>query len=73
LPDPWRAGSFVAALRDRGVTVAASEAFVVGDAPVPRAVRLCVTAPPSRDELRRALAIVAATLADAPEAGMGTI
>lgn len=73
LPDPWRAGTFTAALRDRGVTVAASEAFVVGDAPVPRAVRLCVTAPPARDELRHALAIIAATLAESPAAGMGTI
>ncbi|HVW28115.1 MAG TPA: PLP-dependent aminotransferase family protein [Polyangiaceae bacterium] len=73
LPDAWRAGSFAAALRARGVTVAASEAFVVGDAPVPRAVRLCVTGPATRDELRHALSIVATTLEGSPEAGMGTI
>jgi DNA-binding transcriptional MocR family regulator len=73
LPDGWRAGTFAAALRARGVTVAASEAFVVGDTPVPRAVRLCVTSPGTRDELRRALGIVATTLEGSPEAGMGTI
>jgi DNA-binding transcriptional MocR family regulator len=73
LPDGWRAGSFAAALRARGVTVAASEAFVVGDTPVPRAVRLCVTSPATRDELRRAMEIVATTLEGSPEAGMGTI
>jgi DNA-binding transcriptional MocR family regulator len=73
LPEPWRAGSFAAALRDRGVTVAASDAFVVGNAPVPRAVRLCVTAPPTRDELGQALAVVAATLRDVPATGLGTI
>jgi DNA-binding transcriptional MocR family regulator len=73
LPEHWRAGSFAIALRDRGVTVAASEAFVVGDAPVPRAVRLCVTGAATREELRHALGIVAATLDSAPEAGLGTI
>jgi DNA-binding transcriptional MocR family regulator len=73
LPDAWRPGSFAAALRARGVTIAASEAFVVGDTPVPRAVRLCVTGLATRDELRRALAIVVATLEGSPEAGMGTI
>jgi DNA-binding transcriptional MocR family regulator len=73
LPEPWRAGSFAAALRDRGVTVAPSEAFVAGEAPAPRAVRLCVTAPSTREELRHALQIVAATLDGAPVAGMGTI
>ncbi len=73
LPEPWRAGSFATALRERGVTVAASEAFVGGDAPVPRAVRLCVTGPSTREELRHALGIVAATLEAPPEAGLGTI
>ncbi|HEX4340572.1 MAG TPA: PLP-dependent aminotransferase family protein [Polyangiaceae bacterium] len=73
LPEQWRSGSFVTALRDRGVMVAASEAFVVGDAPVPRAVRLCVTGPATHEQLRHALAIVRSTLEGAPEVGMGTI
>jgi DNA-binding transcriptional MocR family regulator len=73
LPARWSAGAFAGALRERGVTVAASEAFVVGDSPVPRAVRLSVTAPATRDELRHALGVVAALLEAGPEAGMGTI
>ena len=73
LPARWTAGAFTGALRERGVTVAASEAFVVGDSPVPRAVRLSVTAPATHDELRQGLGVVASLLEAGPEAGMGTI
>jgi DNA-binding transcriptional MocR family regulator len=45
-------------MRQRGVVITPAEVFAVGK-PVPRAVRICVSAARDRDELRRALAIIA--------------
>lgn len=66
LPEPWKVGAFIDLLRERGVGVAPTESFVVGHGSMPRAVRLCVSSPASRDELDRALGIVADVLAHAP-------
>ncbi|HVU05110.1 MAG TPA: PLP-dependent aminotransferase family protein [Polyangiaceae bacterium] len=73
LPDAWKVGAFVAALRERGVTVAPTEAFVVGATPVPNAVRLCVTAPRAEADLERGLGVVRALLDGPPDVALGTI
>jgi hypothetical protein len=53
----------VAQLRQRSVIVAGAEAFLVGRGPVPHAVRIGVGTPRSRDELQRALDVIADALA----------
>jgi DNA-binding transcriptional MocR family regulator len=73
LPEPWRSDTFVAELRARGVLVSPPEAFVVGRAPVPHAVRLCLGGPRTREELDRGLTAVAEALRGAREAGAAMV
>lgn len=73
LPDPWRAEAFTAHLRRRGVSVTPAEAFVAGRGTAPHAVRLCLGAPRTREELESGLQAVAETLAAEPEAGRAIV
>ncbi|HSB62287.1 MAG TPA: PLP-dependent aminotransferase family protein [Vicinamibacteria bacterium] len=73
LPEPWRADGFGAEMRARGVLVSPPEAFVVGRAPVPHAVRLCLGAPRTREALGRGLGAVAEALHGAREAGAAMV
>lgn len=68
LPEPWRRDSFAAVLRARGVDLTSAEAFAVGRDPAPHAVRLCLGAARSREELRRGLELVAEVVGGAGEA-----
>ncbi len=63
-PEPWRAADFVDAARRRGVLVTSPEPFVVGRAPAPHAVRVCLGSPPDDASLERGLKIVAELLRD---------
>ncbi|HSK40708.1 MAG TPA: PLP-dependent aminotransferase family protein [Arenibaculum sp.] len=63
LPEPWRREEFAADLMRRGVRVALADAFVVGRAPAPHAVRVNVTSPDRRDDLALALRTIADVLA----------
>ena len=58
LPEPFRSNECVAQARQRGVLIAAAEAFAIGR-DVPHAVRVSIAAVPHRDELRRGLEILA--------------
>lgn len=69
LPEPWRADSFVAEAQARGVWLTPAEAFAVGRASVPHAVRLCIGAARNRESLRAGLAVVAELLAAAGPVG----
>jgi len=62
LPEPWRAESFTAEARTRGVLVTPAEAFGVGRGQLPHAVRLCIGAARSRETLARGLDVVASLL-----------
>ncbi len=62
LPEPWRGDAFASEARARGVLVTPAEAFAVGRAPVPHAVRLCLGAARTRVELSRGLDAVAGLL-----------
>ncbi len=73
LPEPWRRDSFAAVLRARGVALTSAEAFAVGRDPAPHAVRLCLGAARSRDELKRGLGLVADVLGGAGEAGAAVV
>jgi DNA-binding transcriptional MocR family regulator len=55
LPEPWRSDTFAAEVRTRGLVVTPAEAFLVGRAAVPHAVRVCVGAARGEAELDRAL------------------
>lgn len=63
LPEPWRREEFAADLLRRGVRVALADAFAVGRASAPHAVRVNVTASERRDDLARALRTIADVLA----------
>ncbi len=65
LPDPWRSEAFCDAAMARGVGVAAAGSFAVGRSPAPHAVRVAIYAAKNREELERALTIIA-DLAAAP-------
>jgi DNA-binding transcriptional MocR family regulator len=70
LPEPWRREEFVEVARRRGVGVAPADAFAVGRAPVPHAVRIALTQPDSDADLDRALGTLVEVLADPPEGAL---
>ncbi len=67
LPPPWRCADFVAQARRRGVAVTPAEAFVVGRAEAPHAVRLSLGTPTDRRQVERGLDVLAELLAGPPE------
>ena len=69
LPDGWRAGSFTAEARARGVAVTSGAAFRA-DGGDPGAVRLCLSAVPDRAQLEEGLAVIADLLERRPETAM---
>lgn len=69
LPAPWRVNEFATEVYRRGVSVTPADAFVVGHAAVPNAVRISPSAAGSRDVLERALHIIADTLREPPTYG----
>jgi DNA-binding transcriptional MocR family regulator len=62
LPEPWRAGDFVATLRDQGVAIAAAETFAIGRASAPHAVRVCLGTPHRIADLETGLTRIAEAL-----------
>jgi DNA-binding transcriptional MocR family regulator len=62
LPEPWRGAGFARACRQRGVGLLPADAFAVGRETLAHAVRINLGAAPSLNELRHALAIIAALL-----------
>ena len=73
LPEPWRADSFVAEAQARGVILSPAEAFAVGRAAVPHAVRLCIGAARTREALASGLEIVADLLDTGAAAGSAVV
>jgi DNA-binding transcriptional MocR family regulator len=70
LPEPWRSDTFAAEVRARGLLVTPAEAFVVGRALVPHAVRVCLGAARNESELDQGLgALVGALTAGREGAG----
>ncbi|MCI4660997.1 MAG: PLP-dependent aminotransferase family protein [Neomegalonema sp.] len=62
LPEPWRASDFVAACEARGVLIKSAEAFAVGRAPAPHAVRIGYGVVPEDPELTLGLERIADVL-----------
>lgn len=66
LPEPWSGEQLEKACRERGVYVSTAEKFMVGNGPAPRAVRVCLTGPRSRDQVGKGLDIIADLLRGIP-------
>ncbi|PYS96540.1 MAG: PLP-dependent aminotransferase family protein [Acidobacteria bacterium] len=66
LPEPWKSDEFASRLRERGVAVTPAEAFLAAAGKPPAAIRICLGAARTRDQLERGLRIIADTLAGAP-------
>lgn len=69
LPDPWRANDFVAEAARRDIRITSSEAFAVGRADPPHAVRICFGLPQTRELLVSGLTTLAEILAAPPSSG----
>jgi DNA-binding transcriptional MocR family regulator len=67
LPEPWRSEHFISQARTRGVGLTPSDAFAVGRGPTPHAVRICLGASHSHQQLEKGLKILAEILQDTPE------
>ncbi|MGE5516805.1 MAG: PLP-dependent aminotransferase family protein [Bacteroidota bacterium] len=65
LTPPWNSNDFAAAALRHGVRIAGTDTFAVGR-PAQDGVRLSVSCPPDRDELRRGLELLAEVLAAGP-------
>jgi DNA-binding transcriptional MocR family regulator len=70
LPDPWRSETFADQLRRRGVAVTPAQAFLVGRATAPHAVRVCLGAARDRAELEQGLRTLVEVLDGPTESGM---
>jgi DNA-binding transcriptional MocR family regulator len=55
LPRPWRAADFVGAARGCGIVLGPTDGFLGQPGATPRAVRLCLGPPATRERLRQAL------------------
>lgn len=67
LPSPWRGDDFAIQAQHRGVAVTRAEAFVVGRASAPHAIRICLGTPPTRRLVEEGLKHLAEMLAGSPE------
>ncbi|HXH04481.1 MAG TPA: PLP-dependent aminotransferase family protein [Candidatus Competibacteraceae bacterium] len=65
IPEHWRTDVFCQEALNRGVSVIDGDVFVVGRGIQPHAVRICLTAPRSRDELEKGLSVLAELLSTA--------
>lgn len=72
LPGRWTSAEAALALAREGVLVAPAEHFFIGRGAAPRAVRLSISAPPTRTHLRMALERIASGLSPAAGAHEGT-
>jgi DNA-binding transcriptional MocR family regulator len=73
LPAPWRSDSFCEEARRCGVAVTPAQAFVVGRAAPPAAVRVCLGAARDRGQLGAGLGILADLLVRGPEAALAIV
>lgn len=73
VPEPWRSDDFAANAQARGVSTMPASAFAVDRSTTEHGVRINLACASSREQLARALQILARTLRDRPRALFGTI
>ncbi len=66
LPSPWRAASFTAAARQRGVRISPAELFAAGRIAATSAVRVCISPPATLGEVERGIEVLRELLAQGP-------
>lgn len=66
LPEPWTTAALEREALARKVSLVSAEQFLVGNGPVPRATRVSLTAPRTRDALARGLRAIAEILSGSP-------
>jgi len=66
LPDPWRSSQFVAAAKERDISLTPAHAFTLDRSETPFAVRLCVGFPRTAERLRHGLRILGPLLKEGP-------
>ena len=59
LPDPWRREDFVAETRSRGIILTGADVFMVGRGAAPHAVRVGLSMPARREDVRHGLEVIA--------------
>jgi DNA-binding transcriptional MocR family regulator len=67
LPQQWRCDQLERAARERGVFISTADKFSVGAGPIPECVRICVTGPTTRDQVRKGLDTISEILRGSPE------
>ena len=73
LPEPWRSEEFIAQARRRGVLVTPPEAFVPGREEAPHAVRVCLGAARTREQLEKGLRIIRELCKSSPKPTLSII
>jgi DNA-binding transcriptional MocR family regulator len=73
LPAHWAPAHFTAEARQRGIVITPAEVFAVNGGRPARTVRICHSAARDRDELRRALGVIADLARGAPEYQTGIV
>ena len=73
LPEGWTSAEFALELRRRGVAVTPASAFTVDKRSTPAAVRICLGAAESRDQLRTGLGVIAGMLRDGEHRSSGLV
>jgi DNA-binding transcriptional MocR family regulator len=73
VPEPWRSDDFAANALARGVNTMPASAFAVDRSTTEHGVRINLACASSREQLARALQVLARTLRDRPRALFGTI
>lgn len=67
LPEPWSADDFALQVEKNGVLVKPSATFTAGRYPAPHGIRICISSPQTRDEVKTGLEIIRATLDEKPD------
>jgi len=73
LPAEWAATDFEARALARGVAVTPAEVFAVEPAAAPRAVRLCLGTPPTREQVMRGLEVLGELVRGVPRAAAAVL
>jgi DNA-binding transcriptional MocR family regulator len=73
LPEPWRREDFVSETRQRGVMLTGADVFMVGRGAAPHAVRIGLSMPTRREDVRHGLEVIAELLMSPAGASLSVV
>jgi DNA-binding transcriptional MocR family regulator len=73
LPEPWRREDFVSETRQRGVMLTGADVFMVGRGAAPHAVRVGLSMPMRREDVRHGLEVIAELLMSPAGASLSVV